>query len=199
MDPWDWSPYLVGGGTRPDAITGLNAQLEQSLRQLYASAPDDVRNSLRITSGYRSDVVQQGLWDAALAKYGDPEIADNWVARPGASNHNRGAAADLKYLSPQAQAWVHDNAGKYGLHFPMDHEPWHVEVINGTPTVVAGPQNALAQQPSNPLAPQGQPMMPQQPQMSDYMNFAQTDPSAFMNRPNALQYQPIQPTSLRGA
>ena len=54
------------------------------------------------------------------------------------------------------------------------------------------------QQPGNALAPQGQ-MMPQQPQMSDYMNFAQTDPSAFMNRPNALQYQPIQPTSLRGA
>ena len=55
------------------------------------------------------------------------------------------------------------------------------------------------QQPGNALAPQGQPMMQQQPQMADYMNFAQVDPSAFMNRPNALQYQPIQPTSLRGA
>lgn len=61
-----------------------------------------------------------------------------------------------------------------------------------------GGRSGQGAQPSNPLAPQGQ-MMPQQPQMSDYMNFAQTDPSAFMNRPNALQYQPIQPTSLRGA
>ena len=50
---------------------------------------------------------------------------------------------------------------------------------------------------SNPLAPQGQQM--QQPQLSDYMNFAQTDPSAFMRQPNALQYQQLQPTSLRGA
>lgn len=55
------------------------------------------------------------------------------------------------------------------------------------------------QQPGNALASQGQPMMPQQPQMADYMSFAQVDPAAFMNRPNALQYQPLQPTSLRGA
>ena len=62
-------------------------------------------------------------------------------------------------------------------------------------------QRLAGVEPGNALAPQGQqqPMMPQQPQMADYMNFAQTDPSAFMRKPNALQYQPIQPTSLRGA
>lgn len=57
-------------------------------------------------------------------------------------------------------------------------------------------------QPSNALAPQGQPqgqpMQPQQPKLSDYVNFAAVDPSAFMTRRNALQSQAI-PTFQRGA
>lgn len=51
------------------------------------------------------------------------------------------------------------------------------------------------------LTPQrAEPVQPRQ--ITDYVNFAQIDPQAFMNRRNPLQYQPIiaQPTnSLRGA
>jgi hypothetical protein len=37
-------------------------------------------------------------------------------------------AADLKYLSPQAKAWVRENAPAHGLSFPLKNEPWHVEL-----------------------------------------------------------------------
>jgi hypothetical protein len=37
-------------------------------------------------------------------------------------------AADLKYLSPQAKAWVRENAPVHGLSFPLKNEPWHVEL-----------------------------------------------------------------------
>jgi hypothetical protein len=87
--------------------------------------------SIGITSGYRSPERQQQLWDAALKKYGDPEIADNWVARPGRSNHQHGIAADLSFGSDAARDWAHANAGNYGLKFPMGHEPWHIEPIDG--------------------------------------------------------------------
>lgn len=176
---WDWSPYLVGGGTRPDAITGLADPFEQALMRLYMDAPENVRSNLRITSGYRSTDVQQRLWEDALAKYGDPEIADNWVARPGTSNHNHGAAVDLKFLDPAAQEWVHQNAAKYGLHFPMSWEPWHVEMIDGQPTAVPNtPANALAQAPEMPA----QNALMQRPQFQT----AQIEPYK-MRGVNALQ------------
>lgn len=78
--------------------------------------------------GYRSNAEQTQLWEDALAKYGDPEIADNWVARPGNSNHEKGVAADLQFADDAARRWAHDNAAKYGLVFPLGNEPWHVEL-----------------------------------------------------------------------
>lgn len=132
---FDWTPYLVGGGTRPDAITGLDPRFNSALAQLFQAAPDNIRQNLRVTSGYRSNEVQKGLWENALKKYGDPEIADNWVARPGKSNHNHGGAVDFKFLDPSAQDWVHKNAANFGLKFPMAHEPWHVEMGEGAPNL----------------------------------------------------------------
>jgi D-alanyl-D-alanine dipeptidase len=82
-----------------------------------------------IGSGYRSEERQAQLWEQALAKYGDPEIADNWVARPGRSNHGKGTAADLTFGNAAAREWVHANASRFGMHFPMDWEPWHIEPL----------------------------------------------------------------------
>ncbi len=129
MNGFDWSPYLVGGGTRPDAMTGLAPDFASSLAAMFSAAPPDVLSGLRVTSGYRSPEVQAGLWDAALAKYGSPEAARKWVAPPGRSHHNAGGAVDLKYLSPIAQQWAHDNAAQYGLQFPLSNEPWHIEPL----------------------------------------------------------------------
>ncbi|MGL4310392.1 MAG: M15 family metallopeptidase [Paracoccaceae bacterium] len=138
---WDWTPYLVGGGTRPDAMN-IDASFNAALTRMFSEAPENVRNTLRVTSAYRSPEVQERLWSEALAKYGDPEIADNWVARPGKSNHNHGSAVDLKFLDPSAQEWVHANAARYGLGFPMSHEPWHIEPINKEALSYGGPPAA---------------------------------------------------------
>jgi len=142
MSEWDWSPYLIGGGMRPDAMTGLADPFELALRSLYENAPPDVRANLRITSGYRSPETQEKLWSDAVAKYGDEEIADNWVARPGQSNHNHGGAVDLNYMDPAAKEWVHANAGKFGLNFPMKWEPWHIE-LSGKQSAQAETQKGL--------------------------------------------------------
>lgn len=155
--PWNWDLYAVGGAQRPDSFTGMNADFRGSLESMFRGAPPEIQEELRVLSGYRSTERQQQLWDDALRRYGDPEIADNWVARPGGSYHNHGLAADLRYLSPSAREWVHANAGNYGLHFPLSNEPWHVEpvgargnggyqgsVANDPDLAHATPQNALA-------------------------------------------------------
>lgn len=109
------------------SLEGLAPGFSSALQRLIAAAP----GRITISSGYRSPERQQQLWDQALAKYGDPEVADNWVARPGKSNHNHGIAADLSFENDEVRSWVHANAGKFGLHFPMGHEPWHIEPVDG--------------------------------------------------------------------
>jgi hypothetical protein len=81
-----------------------------------------------IVSGRRSWGEQQVLWLRYLS--GGP-----LAARPGTSNHERGAAADLRIVDPSV-SWreVHAHAETVGLWFPILSEDWHCEVdANWTP------------------------------------------------------------------
>lgn len=95
---------------------------------MLQDAPEEVRNAVKVDSGYRSVEHQRKLWNAALAKYGSVRAARRWVAPPGHSYHGKGLAVDLKYASPDAREWIRDNAKKYGLHFPLSNENWHIEM-----------------------------------------------------------------------
>lgn len=146
---WDWSKYAVGGAAaRSDSFSGLSDPFSQSLQRMLSDAPAEVR--LGITSAYRSPETQARLWEEALNKYGSASEARKWVAPPGNSQHNHGNAVDLKYLSPAAQAWVHANAGNYGLAFPLGNEPWHIELATARGRPPATMQ-AYAPSPAPPL------------------------------------------------
>ena len=111
-------------------IAGLQPDFAGRLGQFLAAA-EQAGAPIKIMSGYRSPERQAQLFQAAVAKYGSPEAARKWVAPPGKSNHGRGIAVDLQYSSGQAQGWAHQNAAKFGLHFRMSHEPWHIEPQGG--------------------------------------------------------------------
>lgn len=104
-------------------FTGLNTDFQSKLRAFIEAS----EGRLWLNSGFRSHEKQEQLWQAALAKYGDPEVADDWVARPGESDHEDGLAGDLGFKDDAARAWAHANAARFGLHFPMSWEPWHIE------------------------------------------------------------------------
>jgi len=116
--------------SRPDTISGLDAEFRSSFQRMLKGAPEHVRKELKLTSGYRSPELQAQLWKEALKKYGSPKEARKWVAPPGKSKHNSGHAADLHYASDRTKEWVMSNAGKYGLAFPLKNEPWHMELAN---------------------------------------------------------------------
>jgi hypothetical protein len=115
-------------------VENLDTGFKSSLGQLIASAPPEIAAGLQIGSGYRSVERQRELWEAAVKKYGSPEAARKWVAPPGNSQHNLGRAVDLWYNGQRldkapahVREWVHANAAKFGLHFPLGHEAWHIE------------------------------------------------------------------------
>jgi hypothetical protein len=94
----------------------LDPRLQYAFLQLQAAAPGQVS----LSSGWRSHDHQ-----AQLYKQKGPKLA----ARPGHSNHEFGLAIDLSFENAATRRWVHANAQRFGLWFPMDYEPWHAQLI----------------------------------------------------------------------
>lgn len=103
-------PY-VSPTLDPANVDRLDAAVSRPLAELFAAMPEDIRKQVTINSGFRSTEKQAALYaNRANNPFG--------VAPPGTSQHEHGMAADLKYASPEAKKWVHDNAARFGLHFP---------------------------------------------------------------------------------
>jgi hypothetical protein len=106
--------------------TGMYAPFQSAIDRMIADAP----GKITVASGYRTPERQEELWNEHAAKYPDPEVRDDYVARAGQSSHNYGLAADLSYADQEALKWAQENAAKYGLNFRMGHENWHIEPSN---------------------------------------------------------------------
>mgnify|MGYP000610233904 CR=1 FL=1 len=102
---------------------GLHPRLAVSIERLIAVA----QGRVYLVSGFRSTQQQSLLWDRALSRYGSPEAADDWVAPPGNSMHERGLAVDLGGDLLQAAALA-DSLG-LPLYRPLANEPWHFELV----------------------------------------------------------------------
>lgn len=98
--------------------TNLDPRMKAAYLQLAAGA-QQAGHQVGLGSGWRSHDDQKRLYAEK----------PNLAAPPGRSNHEYGLASDLTYSSATARQWVHQNAHKYGLWFPMDYEPWHAQLI----------------------------------------------------------------------
>ena len=120
------APYRLHNGVLLD---GLQPDFEH---RLYALLTDErLQHKVHIVSGFRTRAQQQDLYDRWRAgTYNVPS-----VARPGTSRHESGRAADLGIGWGATFGWtlVHQVASKYGLHFPVRGEAWHVETKPGAP------------------------------------------------------------------
>ena len=120
-------------------VENLDPDFQVRLANLFEAMPRHVRAQVRVGSAYRSTEEQAVLF----ARFGPGR-----AARPGNSNHERGLAVDLRNVRGDARTWVHDNAARFGLHFPYGHEPWHIEPIQTSGQALPWPLNALP--PRNP-------------------------------------------------
>jgi hypothetical protein len=141
--PGDLNRYLAPG-VAAASVKNFNGEFANRMAAMLAEAPPGVS----IYSGYRSIERQRELFQAAVKKYGSVAKARHWVAPPGKSQHNFGTAADLRFATPEAKAWVHANAARFGLNFRMSHENWHIEPLKGAaPAGVKGAMDG-GQQPA---------------------------------------------------
>jgi len=130
----NWSRFAIGGAKRPDSFNAMTPGMQDGLYEMLEAAEAELGGKLQVYSGYRSEELQNQLFQDALKKYGSTSAARKWVAPPGLSRHNSGQAADLKFngvrldqASPEVQNWVRENAKRFGLAVPMSWEPWQVE------------------------------------------------------------------------
>jgi hypothetical protein len=107
---------------------GLSAGFRTDLGRLIR-AVERRGGTLRVEEGWRSYEDSLRIWKRTKKQRGGWERAKAWAAPPGCSNHVRGMAADLQGDLRLA----HQLAPRFGLVFPMGHEPWHVERA-GIPT-----------------------------------------------------------------
>ena len=126
-----------GYESRKNDVANLHPVMQDRLAAFMAAA-EDAGHDIRVLSGHRDKARQAELWRAAVQKYGSEAEARKWVAPPGGSTHQSGEAVDLQYgdrggglggSKTAAVAWAHANAKKYGLHFPLGHEDWHIEPL----------------------------------------------------------------------
>ena len=85
---------------------------------------------LNITSGFRTQEVQEKLHADAVNKYGSEEEASKWVLPKDISHHPWGIAIDVNYPGDKiAVKWLEDNGSKFGLCRVYENEWWHFEPI----------------------------------------------------------------------
>jgi hypothetical protein len=102
---------------------GLHPELAGAIRRLLKAA----HGTVRVVSGFRTRQTQAGLWERALQHYGDPDAANDWVAPPGASMHERGMAVDLGGNLRLAMDLIQEL--ELPMWRPLPNEPWHFELL----------------------------------------------------------------------
>ncbi|MEA2433568.1 MAG: hypothetical protein QOG54_1025 [Actinomycetota bacterium] len=114
---------LATSSTPVSGVTGLNPTLQEAVSRLIAAS----NGKVWLVSGFRDHQRQYELWVAALQRYGSPEAADNWVAPPGSSMHERGLAVDLGGDLNLAVQLIQQMG--LPLWRPMSWEAWHFELF----------------------------------------------------------------------
>jgi hypothetical protein len=141
-DPLSASSAGVPGAQITGTSIHINTEMASKVNQLIADAPPAIRAELSaaVTSGYR-DMAQQ---EAAYRNY---QQGGGLAAPPGHSQHQMwgGMAVDwnaIENQSPAAKQYLLQNAGKYGLEFPLgSQDPWHMQMVGQTTHTGGGQPN----------------------------------------------------------
>lgn len=135
----------------PGQLRQMREDAARALEEMFTACQKDIGVTLKAVSGYRSYAKQQRIYNNKLKRVnGSTEKADEYVARPGASEHQTGMAMDVGQKSDDVNLtngfgktkggkWVAEHCWEYGfiLRYQEDweevtgykYEPWHVRYV----------------------------------------------------------------------
>ena len=131
-----------------DKTRQFDASAIKYLKQMINDMGKDGISNIWVQSAYRSVERQKELYDQSVKKYlkqGKTQeeaerLTDEYINKPGASDHNLGLAVDFNYVDNKFEdldgfKWLQENAENYGfiLRYPKDkeditkisYESWH--------------------------------------------------------------------------
>lgn len=100
-----------------NTLDGFPDFFQTAVTQLLAACPgSSVGSGSRTSAEQAALVASKGLWSPS----------NPGAAPVGTSNHEVGVGSGAADLSGDMDC-LHANAGRFGLHFPISNEPWHIE------------------------------------------------------------------------
>ena len=134
----------------PGQVREMRAEAAAALEEMYAACLEETGCQLISVSGFRSYSKQEKLYKAKLQRVGGKkELAEEYVAPPGASEHHLGLAMDIgqqskptlneKFAETDGGIWARENCWRFGfiLRYGEEweditgykYEPWHFRYV----------------------------------------------------------------------
>ena len=134
----------------PGQVREMRAEAAAALEEMYAACLEETGCQLISVSGFRSYSKQEKLYRAKLQRVnGKKELAEEYVAPPGASEHHLGLAMDIgqqskptlneKFAETEGGIWARENCWRFGfiLRYGEEwvditgykYEPWHLRYV----------------------------------------------------------------------
>ena len=134
----------------PGQVRNMRPDAAAALEEMFAACKADIGVTLRAVSGFRSYDKQNTIYNNKVNNTGSKKKADEYVARPGASEHQLGMAMDVgqsnnssgltaSFGSTEGGKWMREHCWEYGfiLRYQEDwedvtgykYEPWHVRYV----------------------------------------------------------------------
>jgi D-alanyl-D-alanine carboxypeptidase len=138
----DFVPPALAGIPSAYRMAGRTGELRAEALAAFVALADAAAAergpALRVRSGYRSFEDQCATMTFYREANGEAYAA-RYVAPPGRSEHQLGTAVDVTSVDAGWQAWLADNAARFGfaLSYPAGHEdetgyahePWHYRYV----------------------------------------------------------------------
>lgn len=146
-----WNPVPEGYEVELAELEGgerVDARIYEPLTEMLEAAREGNLGQLPIVvSGYRTEEEQRQIYEDRMARYLEQgcseqearEETQRWVAVPGHSEHQLGAAVDINGATYDLYLWLQENSYRYGFIFryPGDRteltgtaeEVWHYRYV----------------------------------------------------------------------
>ena len=134
----------------PGQVRRMRPAAGEALKEMFAACKAETGCQLLSISGYRSYAKQEGIYKRKLRSVkGNVEKAQEYVAPPGASEHQTGLAMDIgqkhkihlevSFRDTEGGKWCRENCWRFGFILRYDegweditgyqYEPWHFRYV----------------------------------------------------------------------